>query len=92
MFKPVTGKALDAFDEETQELYKKRDNDPRVSYILALAKRPERNHLPVVISNPQDNEYLVKAQKQHDGFARYTILLCIGFSKYNDLALSKHQH
>ena len=90
MFKPVTGKALDNFDEETQELYKKRDSDPRVSYILALAKRPERNHLPVVISNPQDNEYLVRAQKQHDGFARYTILLCIGFSKYSTSSHLNH--
>ena len=81
MFKPVTGAALENFDEETQQLFKKRDNDARVSYILALAKRTERNHLPVVISNPADNEYLVKAQKQSDGFVRYTFMLCIGFSK-----------
>ena len=58
MFKPVTGAALEAFDEETRSLYSKRKNDYRESAALALMKRPERNHLPVVISDAKENPIL----------------------------------
>ena len=89
MFKPVTGKDLQNFDEETIELYKKRANDDRVSFILSMAKRPERNHLPVVVSNASENPYLVNAQKQHDSFPRYMIMLCLAFSKYHHLLYTR---
>ena len=79
MFKPV--KDLSNFDEETIELFKKRPTDDRLAFHLVMAKRPERNHLPVVVSNAEDNKYLVEAQKQHDRFPKFMIGLALAFSK-----------
>ena len=53
MFKPVSGSALDAFDEETRALYKIRPSDPRLTHALLSRPRTQRNHLPVV-ANPND--------------------------------------
>ena len=57
MFKPVTGSDLSSFDSETQELYKKRENDPRLSYALAVIPRRTRHNLPVVV-NSKENPHL----------------------------------
>ena len=39
MFKPVTGQELDNFDEETRDLYAKRSQDEKTSYILRVMPR-----------------------------------------------------
>ena len=49
MFKPVEGADLDNFDEETKELYGKRANDEKLSYLLRIMPRKQRNHLPVIV-------------------------------------------
>ena len=48
MFKPVTGAALQDFDEQTQRLYAKRQSDPRFTEALLTAPRTTRNYLPLV--------------------------------------------
>ena len=57
-FKPVRGDALKDFDSETIELYSRRHNDPRLSYILSTVPRRERNNLPVIVDT--DNNSLVQ--------------------------------
>ena len=49
MFKPVTGEALNDFDDETKELYSKKTHDPRLSYVLAAMPRRNRHNLPVIV-------------------------------------------
>ena len=53
MFKPVTGEALNQYDEETRALFAKRQNDPRLTHTLLCLPRVKRNHLPIV-ANPED--------------------------------------
>ena len=51
-FRPVTGAELNSFDEETRQLYRKRDSDVRqTEALIKMNRNIERNHLPVV-SNP----------------------------------------
>ena len=57
MFQPVSGKALDAFDAETINLYRKRVSDPRTDYVLSIAPRQHRHNLPVV-ADTTNNTYL----------------------------------
>ena len=54
-FKPVTGDALNNFDAETIELYKRRINDPRLSYVLTTIPRRERNNIPVVVDTENNS-------------------------------------
>ena len=70
MFKQVKGDALNNFDEETIELYKKRQNDPRLSYVYAVIPRPERNNLPVIVDGT-NNSYLQEAEKSSSNFVYY---------------------
>ena len=49
MFKPVSGAALNDFDEETKDLFMKRQSNPRMSYALSVIPRPNRLNLPVII-------------------------------------------
>ena len=56
MFKPVRGADLDNFDEETKSLYARRENDPRLSYVLSTIVRKNRHSLPVVVD--ENNEYI----------------------------------
>ena len=55
MFKAV--RDTQGFDDETVDLFKKRQNDPRLNYVLSIARRPNRHNLPVVVST-EDNTYL----------------------------------
>ena len=48
MFKPVSGLALQEFDEETRALYGKRESDPRLTQTLLMMPRRARSHLPVI--------------------------------------------
>ena len=66
MFKPVTGDQLSNFDAETQELYKKRENDPRLSYVLATAVRRTRHAMPVIVD--QENPYIKDLESQQRRF------------------------
>ena len=53
-FKPVSGDQLSRFDAETIDLYRKRENDPRLSFVLATIPRRNRHNMPVEVdaSNP----------------------------------------
>ena len=53
MFKPVSGAELSKFDAETIQMYRRRDNDPRLNAALLNLPRRARNHLPIV-TNPND--------------------------------------
>ena len=48
-FKAISGDAVEAFDEETRQLYGLRTHDPRISYVLASAVRRNRHNLPVIV-------------------------------------------
>ena len=78
-FKAVTGSGLDAFDEETRELYKKRTNDPRLSYMMSVAPRKQRNHLPVLVET-ENNELMQKLQKDNTNFPWRLMGMFIVFS------------
>ena len=67
MFKAVTGTDLHQYDSETQDLYKKRENDPRLTYVLSTVPRRARHNMPVLTSD-DNNEYLLKLQNQRDNF------------------------
>ena len=56
MFKPVTGADLREFDEETRNLYAKRQTDTRITGNLLAMPRITRNYLPVVAS--PDHPYM----------------------------------
>ena len=53
MFKPVTGDALKNFDEETRNMYQRRQSDSRLTAALLTLPRVSRNNLPVV-AGPDD--------------------------------------
>ena len=57
MFKPVTGEALNDFDDETKELYSKKTHDPRLSYVLSVMPRRNRHNLPVIVDT-DNNQYI----------------------------------
>ena len=56
MYKPVTGDALNAFDPETIELFRKRETDPGLTAELMQLPRRARHHMPIFVDkekNPQ---------------------------------------
>ena len=57
MFKPVTGSDLDKYDQETIDLFTKKQNDPRLSMVLSVIPRPNRFNLPVVVDT-ENNQYM----------------------------------
>lgn len=59
MFKPVAGSELNQFDQETRNLFRRRESDPRDSADLARIPRRQRHHLPVIVdsSNPEVQEW-----------------------------------
>ena len=78
MFKPVTGQELDNFDEETRDLYAKRSQDEKTSYILRVMPRKQRNHLPVIVD--ENNKYLQELQKANYNFPWKMLMLFGAFS------------
>ena len=67
MFKPVTGDALNAFDPETIELFRKRESDEQTTLALMQAPRRARHHMPIFIDkekNPTVNTW----ETQHGQF------------------------
>lgn len=83
MFTPV--RDLSGFDEETIDLYKKRVNDPRTSYLLSTVPRRNRHNLPVVCDTA-NNTYLQKLEAEHRNFGWYTMGLAVWFSKFKKLS------
>ena len=59
MFSPVRGDGLKKFDSETIDLFKKRTQEPRISFLLWSTQRRSRNGLPVVVDKTNE---LVKAK------------------------------
>ena len=80
MFKPVKGDALQNYDAETIELYKKRDNDPRLSYVLSVVARPARNNLPVIVDG-KNNSYLQQMESANKNFVYNYFALFTFFGK-----------
>ena len=66
MFKPVTGEALNDFDDETKELYSKKTHDPRLSYVLSVMPRRNRHNLPVIVDT--DNNQYIQDLEETTGF------------------------
>ena len=48
MFKPVTGSDLSKFDDETRDLFARKDSDWRITDSLLKIPRTTRNYLPIV--------------------------------------------
>ena len=65
MFKPVTD--FSQYDQETVNLYSKRPNDPRLTYILSACPRKGRHNFPV-LNAEESNPYLEKLQRDRDNF------------------------
>ena len=75
MFKPVTGEALNEFDEETRELYSKKTHDPRLSYVLSVIPRKNRYNLPVIVDT-DNNQYMHELEASNKWFKWQYIGLC----------------
>ena len=86
-FKPVVGVAVRDFDEETQQLYKKRVSDERMTdALLQMDRRKDRNNLPVISSNitqwQKDREtYLNTFMFKSAAFIGFTVWAMKQFSK-----------
>ena len=81
MFKPVTADQLSQFDQETIDLYRKRESDPRLTYALSITHRGRQRHnLPVLVSEPEKNPYIVALQKERDSFPYKIVGLGVLFS------------
>ena len=81
MFKPVSGAALDGYDEETINLYRKRANDPRTDYLLSVVPRQYRHNLPVVCDT-SNNSHLQKLERDHKKWGWQLAGLYVWFSKF----------
>ena len=86
-FRPVTGAQLNAFDEETRQLYRKRASDVRhTEYLQKLDRNMDRNNLPV-ISNPP-----TPYDEHRDAYHRTFLLKTgafLGFSTFAMIQFSK---
>ena len=83
MFKPVTGDALNAFDPETIELFRKRETDPGLTAELMQLPRRARHHMPIYVDkekNPQVQQW----ENYHNQFWWKLLLGCFFFSKFGD--------
>ena len=67
MFKPVQGEALQNFDPETIELYRRRENDQAVTLELLQLPRRARHHLPLYVDKEKNKE-VVQWEKEHSKF------------------------
>ena len=56
MFKPVTGDALNNFDPETIELFRRRETDPVTTSQLMSLPRRARHHLPIYVDKEKNKE------------------------------------
>ncbi len=56
MFKPVTGDALNNFDPETIELFRRRETDPVTTAQLMALPRRARHHLPIYVDKEKNKE------------------------------------
>ena len=88
MFKPVTSDQLSQYDSETIELYKKRESDPRLSYILSVTLRKQRHNMPVLISEPEKNQYMVQLQRSRDN-SQFELLGWFAFFAFATLRFTK---
>ncbi len=54
MFNPVTGDAVNAFDPETIELFRKREHNEQATLDLISLPRRARHHLPMYIDKEKN--------------------------------------
>ena len=80
-FKSVTGADLANFDEETQNLFRKRENDPRLSYVLSVLPRRNRHNLPVIV-DCENNQYMQEMKKDRNNFKYKYWFHCAFFCKF----------
>ena len=80
MFKPVSGEALNEFDDETRALFSKKQNDPRMSYVLSVIPRPNRHNLPVVVDT-ENNQYMKELESGQKWFKYQYLIGAAYFSK-----------
>lgn len=80
MFTPVRGEQFAQFDEETIQLYRRREAEPFQTRILARMARPQRNYVPVPLD---PNGQIAKEMEPNHlpTFAKFSFAL-IYFSKY----------
>ena len=83
MFKPVTGEALNNYDEETRALFAKRHGDPRFVKEMMTIKRPQHHHLPI-LSNPDDPTVRAK-----EAYTRWLPYKAIAFTFFTCWACSQ---
>ena len=77
MFKPVQGQDLAQFDDETRALFAKRENDPRLSYVLATIVRRNRHSLPVVVDD--ENPLIQNLENQRRNFKYHFTGMALAF-------------
>ena len=80
MFKPVSGDALNNFDPETIELFRKRDSDEQTTVALMQAPRRARHHLPIYIDK-EKNPTISLWESQHSQIWWKLLLGCGFFCK-----------
>ncbi len=81
MFTPVQGDALNQFDPETIELYRRRDSNPTVVAELMQMPRRARHHLPIFLDKEKNPE-IAKMESEHNSFIWKLALGGLYFSKW----------
>ncbi len=84
MFNPVEGDALNQFDPETIELYRRRDSNPTVTLELMQMPRRARHHLPIFLDK-EKNPGVVQMEKEHGSFIWKLFLGAAFFSKLSQI-------
>ena len=67
MFKPVQGEALQNFDPETIELFRRREANPAETLELLQLPRRARHHLPIFVDKEKNKE-VEQWEKEHGQF------------------------
>uniref|UniRef100_A0A7S3FUS3 Uncharacterized protein n=1 Tax=Strombidium rassoulzadegani TaxID=1082188 RepID=A0A7S3FUS3_9SPIT len=87
MFKEVQGSELSNYDQETIDLYRKRENDPRVSLLLKHTPRPWRHNLSVEVEG-KGNPYIEKLERDSRLF-NYKFLAFYAFWSFSCFQFTK---
>ena len=86
MFKAVSGAELSQYDEETRQLYAKRESDWRLTDVLMRIPRSTRNYLPVVTSPDHPTK---KAKESYLASLPYQAACGMAFFVFAQWQLSK---
>ena len=80
MFKPVSGAELTQFDQETRNLFRMRESDPRVTQALLTLPRTYRNYVPVLAH--EGNAFIAERENYQKWFPFKLFLgmVCVGIA------------